>query len=185
MTMTYRSAGPWGAGKGANLTAAEVDGNFWDHEGRINGLETSPTPPNGISNITVTGSQMFIYLDDATVLGPLTLPRLPFRPTVSQIVSGATHAPVAADANGYVICTNAGGCVVTIPADAEVNIPIDTEISYRQAAAGVISFDAATGVTISGIAGYADETAYQGAIVTIKKVGADSWDLFGLLAVSP
>ena len=28
MTITYRTPGAWGPGKGANLTAAEVDGNF-------------------------------------------------------------------------------------------------------------------------------------------------------------
>lgn len=29
MTITYRTAGAWGAGKGSNLTAAEADQNFY------------------------------------------------------------------------------------------------------------------------------------------------------------
>lgn len=30
MTITYRTAGPWGSGQGADLTAAQVDDNFYD-----------------------------------------------------------------------------------------------------------------------------------------------------------
>jgi hypothetical protein len=74
VTVTYRTAGAWGAGKGSNLTAAEVDSNFWDHEGRIDTLESTPPAPNNIADITVSGSQMTITMDDASTFGPFTLP---------------------------------------------------------------------------------------------------------------
>jgi hypothetical protein len=74
VTVTYRTAGAWGAGKGSNLTAAEVDANFWDHEGRLDTLEGTPPAPNNIADITVSGSQMTITMDDASTFGPFTLP---------------------------------------------------------------------------------------------------------------
>jgi hypothetical protein len=39
MAIIYRTSGSWGAGKGSNLTAAEVDGNFSDSDTRVVTLE--------------------------------------------------------------------------------------------------------------------------------------------------
>ena len=74
MTIIYRTAGAWGAGKGADLTAAEVDGNFYDHEGRIAELEENPPQAVSIVSIDVTGNQMTVQLSDSTELGPFTIP---------------------------------------------------------------------------------------------------------------
>ena len=79
MTVNYRTAGAWGPGLGRNLTPAEVDGNFWDHEGRLDDLETNPPEAVGISNITSNGSQIIVYLDNGTSFGPFTLPIAAFR----------------------------------------------------------------------------------------------------------
>lgn len=183
MTLTYRTAGAWGAGKGANLTPAEVDGNFWQLVADIAAAAAAAGTPNGIANVTVNGSQMTVVLDDATVLGPFTIPRAPFRPTVTATVSTTTHDPDADSANGYFRCTHASGCVVTIPADTEEDdIPVDSEISYRQVGSGAVSFEEPSGVILNGITGYLNTTAVEGAVVTIKKVAANEWDIFGLLA---
>jgi hypothetical protein len=74
VAIIYRTAGAWGAGNGANLTPAQVDGNFWDLHGRVGTLENTPPTPNNIANITATGSQMTITMDDASTFGPFTLP---------------------------------------------------------------------------------------------------------------
>lgn len=74
MAVIYRTAGAWGAGKGSNLTPAEVDGNFYDHEGRIDALESSPPTPNEIASIVVEDGQLTITMDDDTAYGPFTLP---------------------------------------------------------------------------------------------------------------
>lgn len=182
MPVIYRTAGAWGAGKGSNLTPAEVDGNFYqlaqDILAAIAGMET----PNGIADITVSGSQMTITLDDATVLGPFTIPRIPFRPAIVSTVAGSTYTPVIGDANGYKRCTDALGCVVTIPENASVAFPVDTEITFRQCGGGAVSFDTSTDVVINGVTGYLNETAAEGAVVTLKKVAEDEWDLLGFLA---
>src|SRR6476469_5575524 len=68
----------WGAGKGANLTPAEVDGNFWDLDRRTAALETSPPQPVGIAQVTVTGSTFTIVLTDGSSRGPFNLPAAKF-----------------------------------------------------------------------------------------------------------
>jgi hypothetical protein len=92
MTIIYRTVGPWGSGKGANLAPSEVDSNFWQLAEQIVALETNPAVPNGIQSISVSGTQMTIYLNDGSVMGPFTLPILMFRwrgewtPTTSYAV---------------------------------------------------------------------------------------------------
>ena len=79
MDITFRTLGPWGPGKGANLQPSEVDSNFWSIAQAILDLQENPALPNGIASITVSGTQMTIYLNDGSVMGPFTLPVLVFR----------------------------------------------------------------------------------------------------------
>jgi hypothetical protein len=68
----------WGEGKGARLSPAEVDANFWECISRIIGLEENPIQPANIAAIDVDGNQMTITLTDATEFGPFTLPEAVF-----------------------------------------------------------------------------------------------------------
>lgn len=71
---------PRNAGKGSALTVDEFDDNFYELYTRILALETSPPTAVGISNITVTGSQLLISMTDGvTSYGPFTLPIASFR----------------------------------------------------------------------------------------------------------
>ena len=79
MAIIYRTLGAWGPGKGADLTAAEVDGNFYDHEGRIADLETNPPDAVSIDTIDVTGNLLTITMTDASVQGPFVIPTTRFR----------------------------------------------------------------------------------------------------------
>jgi hypothetical protein len=79
MDITFRTLGPWGAGKGANLLPSEVDSNFYSIAQAVTALENDPTLPNGIANITVSGTQMTFTLTNGDVVGPFTLPVLTFR----------------------------------------------------------------------------------------------------------
>lgn len=79
MDITFRTLGPWGAGKGSNLQPSEVDANFWSLAQAIVTLQNNPALPVGIASITVSGTQMTIYLTDGSVMGPFTLPVLTFR----------------------------------------------------------------------------------------------------------
>lgn len=180
MTITYRSV------KGSNLTATEVDNNFHDVDDRITEIEENPPQATGISNITVVGTQMTIYLEDATELGPYTLPQANFRPSVVSTIEESTdgvYDPVLADANSYKRYAGDSQLTVLVPLNAAVAYQVDTEITFRQAGAGAIVFDTATsGPTVNGIDGFLDRTGVNGATVTLKKVATDTWDLIGMLA---
>jgi hypothetical protein len=87
--------------------------------------------------------------------------------------------------NFYLRCTNASGCVIIIPDNASVPFGVGTEIHFRQCSTGPLTFlTDGTGAEadINGVEGFDFGTNVQGAVVTIKKVAADEWDLFGLLA---
>ena len=180
--ITFRTTGVWGAGKGANLKPTEVDTNFYNLKAAIEALEANPPQPNNISNITVTGTQMTIVLEDATEFGPFTLPRAPFQPAVPGTVTASTdgtYDPVLADANTYKRYSGSSPLTVIVPDNASVAFLIGTEIVFYQAGSGAIAFEAPTDVTINPAPGCLDETAQRGASLTLKKVGTDEWDLIG------
>jgi hypothetical protein len=77
--VTYKTDGPWGPGKGALLTPAEVDQNFYEAVQRILALEENPPTAVSIQSADVVGNLMTITLTDATVLGPFTLPTAMWR----------------------------------------------------------------------------------------------------------
>lgn len=75
----YRTAGPWGSGVGANLAADQVDGNFWDLHTRIQYVELNSPKPVQISSINSVGNQLYIYMSDGFVHGPVTMPVVRWR----------------------------------------------------------------------------------------------------------
>ena len=72
--LTFRDAGPWGVGKGANLEKEEIDGNFWSLKQALIELEGLVGEPIQISNITVTDNAMTVHLEDGQTFGPFELP---------------------------------------------------------------------------------------------------------------
>ncbi len=103
----------------------------------------------------------------------------------SQTITTATFDPVLIDAQSYNRCTNVAGCVVTVPDDGTVDFPIDTELAFRQCAfTGAVSFvGESTGVAINPPDDSNPSTAVRGAVVQIKKIGANEWDLYGRLQI--
>ncbi len=87
-------------------------------------------------------------------------------------------------ANRYVRMTNSAGCVITFPHDDTVDHVIDTEVYFRQCSSdGSLVFTAEAGVTLNGIAQRELHTSVEGSVVMAKKIGANEWDISGLLAV--
>jgi hypothetical protein len=76
VTQTYRTndVARWGTGQGFNLTAAQVDINFWDIVQRMIAQEARPDPSAGIDHFEIIGVNMYVHMTDATVLGPYVLP---------------------------------------------------------------------------------------------------------------
>ncbi|MES2845647.1 MAG: hypothetical protein V4747_11510 [Pseudomonadota bacterium] len=93
--ITYRTAGDWGAGKGGNLTPAEVDENFWWVYEQILDLGDGPAPAE-IDTITFDGNQLTITLTDTRSFGPYNIPSAAF------LSRGEWAATTAYDANDLV-----------------------------------------------------------------------------------
>lgn len=241
MALIFRTtdAAKWGTGKGGNLTATEVDGNFWDLDQRVVALGTGAAPAE-IASIDLTGTQLTFTLSDARTFGPYTIPRAAFRfreawvastayagndvvtvagrgiylvrvahtsgtafdPTLTASgvlvyqlmysepravvgnVAAATWTPTLADAFAYQRFSVA--CTITIPTNATLALPVGSEIHMRQGGADAdsLTISAELGVILNKPTGFNAATNKQGAVVTAKKVAADEWDLFGLLAAA-
>lgn len=74
--ITYRTTdfSRWGAGLGANLSAVQVDGNFWALAQAILDLQQNPATGPTIVSVTSTGTGFSFVMSDGTILGPITLP---------------------------------------------------------------------------------------------------------------
>ena len=79
MSVIYRTTGPWGAGVGRNLTAAEIDSNFYDQQTHLAGLEDSRPQPDDIVSVSTNGTTMTLHLESGATLGPIDLPVLYWR----------------------------------------------------------------------------------------------------------
>jgi hypothetical protein len=182
MALVYRTTGAWGAGKGSNLTAIEFDTNIWTLHGRIDALETTPPTPNEIANIELRGTSLFVIMDDATEFGGFEMPRPPARPSVVQNISGVSHNVVLADEFAYFRASNAAGCSLVLDLYSNIEFQVDSEISIRSGTAGPVVIVPPVGVTLNIPPGFVAQCAQQGAVMTVKNVAVDEWDVFGWLA---
>lgn len=103
-----------------------------------------------------------------------------FSGSTVKSVASVTYTPVLLDANRYIRTTTDIGITVTVPANADVEFAIGTELHWRQAGTGAIVFNGDSGVTINAPRpGYDTVTPWVGANCTLKKVNTDIWDYIG------
>jgi hypothetical protein len=74
LSLLYRTAGAWGAGKGSNLTAAEVDQNFYDLEQAVETLAATPPVADDIDEVTISGQALTFHKVSGATVGPITIP---------------------------------------------------------------------------------------------------------------
>lgn len=101
-----------------------------------------------------------------------------------QTQTSSTWTPLLADAGTYNRFTFGGTTTVSIEPEATTDFAVGTEIHCVQASTGAISFEGLSGVIINVQDSCLAQTSGQGAVVTLKKVGSDEWDLFGRLEPS-
>lgn len=84
MTLTYRTddVSRWGTGNGADLSAVQIDLNFWAVQQAIDALEAAQQFTVSIDFISqpTGGNQFFVHLTNHSVLGPFTIPTSQWRP---------------------------------------------------------------------------------------------------------
>lgn len=109
MAIIYRTSGPWGAGKGANLVPGEVDGNFYDVAQRLHTVEDNmPEAANGIAFFAVSGSSFYVHMTNGTIQGPYQLPTLAWNFRGPWLPNTSYHVNDVVTANGgtYMILVN-------------------------------------------------------------------------------
>ena len=163
--------------KGSNLTPTEVDTNFTNLKDAVEDLQDNPTPPNGIASIVQEGTQLTIYLDDSTTLGPFTLPSATAITPFAE-KAGTTLTLASADRSTYMRFTHQDGCFVSWDDD---DLPLHSELHFFQAGGPVI-LEETTDRTINRRVGFDVITGGFGCVMTLKKVGDTEYDLFGALA---
>lgn len=98
----------------------------------------------------------------------------------SRITASLTLAET--DAGKYLRVSDATGCVVNVPLNDTVNIPVGALIHFRQSGAGQLTFTPEGGVTIT-----TSETLLtrkQNSTVSLLKIATDIWDLTGDLELA-
>lgn len=65
----------WGAGLGADLSASQIDINFWVLFTAVEALQDHADTHAGIDHFVVNGNLLYVYLTNHLVLGPYTLPQ--------------------------------------------------------------------------------------------------------------
>jgi hypothetical protein len=106
----------------------------------------------------------------------------PMGETEVATISASAYTLQGTDDLKYYRCMSliASTTIVTIPASADVSLPVNSEISFRQNG-DPVKFQIGSGVILNYPADSVPITAEIGAVVTLKKVGTDEWDLFGRL----
>lgn len=81
-SLIYRSPDPrWGGGLGSDLSALQIDLNFYTLFSAVQTLENNQAAHGaGIDYMVVNGNQLFVHLTDHRVIGPLTIPTANWHP---------------------------------------------------------------------------------------------------------
>jgi len=87
---------------------------------------------------------------------------------------------VASDAGKWIRVTSTSQQTITIPLDSAVNFTIGTEIRVVQVDSGQVEIGWADGVTVQSKSTML--TSGQGAVLTLKKAAANTWDVTGDLS---
>ncbi len=96
----------WGTGQGSDLSAAQIDVNFWELYSAITALQDHSANGAFIDFFSVTGNNLYVHMTDHSVLGPYTLPVAqwnfvgPWQPETAYAVMDTFNGP---DGGLYVV----------------------------------------------------------------------------------
>lgn len=167
MTVIYRTTGAWGPGKGAGLTPAEIDTNFWTIAQSIAAIESGSLDINSIENIVVSGSTFTIHTTRGDTFGPYSMPVAMMRPRGDWV---ATHPYSPLD---LVSVAGDGLYVVGVAHVAEATFDANRLISGERVYTLVLQPGAQGPQGIQGPAGPAGADGAQGIQGPAGPAGAD------------
>lgn len=177
----------------AEVRDATFAGAFSDWRLRIMagtpaGSPSAPALPNNaisLATIAVAAAASSIVTANITdartnaLLGAGTSPLASSTPA-TRVVSGTSDTLILGDANNIVETSSGSATTLTIPLNSSVAYPVGTMINLIQTGAGQVTV-AAGGTTLNGYPGL--KLSQQWATATLLKRAADTWLLFGSLAV--
>lgn len=134
----------------------------------------------GQSSITTVGALTSGSIDGMTIGGTTPVSIRGYMPSATTF-SGTTGTLALTDGEYFQICSNASTQTLTVPTNASVAFPVNTEIVFFQQGAGQVVFAAAGGVTIQSVSSNLKISAQFG-VATLKKTATDNWALFGNLS---
>jgi hypothetical protein len=184
MSLIYRNAGAWGAGKGAPLTSTEADNNIYQLSQDVTAAANAAAAGViSVIDLIQSGTSLYFKLSDNSLIGPVDLSSL--RPSDDLSVSEVTAATFTLDlatAGGYYRINNA--CNVILPSNNTAAIPIGGRTYFRCKTQSPVYFSGELGsdtdVTINPPKEGTDPTMpYVGAEWIATKIDADAWDLSG------
>lgn len=76
MAITFRGDDDtrWGTGQGSDLSAEQIDINFWELYSAVTALQDHANDGAFIDFFNVSGNNLYVHMTDHSVLGPYTLP---------------------------------------------------------------------------------------------------------------
>ena len=95
--------------------------------------------------------------------------------SIDNTQTGTSYTLALSDAGKTVSISNASANMVTVPTNASVAFPVGAWLMVKQAGAGATSIAAAGGVTINAPSGLT--VAGQGYYATLRKTATDTWDV--------
>lgn len=147
-------------------------------DGIATGATANQTDAFLLSRANHTGTQAI-----STVTGLQTA--LDSKISLSAVATFTGNKALAlTDINTYNVSQDGTAQTVTVPAQATVAWTADAEIHIEQGAAGTVTVTGATGVTVNGVSAGSFALAAQFSVVTLKRIGSNSWTLIGSLANS-
>lgn len=93
--------------------------------------------------------------------------------------TGTTYEFVSGDAFKTITMSNASANTATIATSASVSFATATRIDVIMLGAGTTKIDAASGVTLNGVANGSCDVSAQYSGVSLLKTGSDTWIVFG------
>jgi len=101
--------------------------------------------------------------------------------TVTRVIEDTSIARTLAttDMNATIDMNNASANTVTIPIDAAVDIPDDSEVDICRIGVGQTSIQAAAGVSLNGVSAGSIGTLAQFRVITLRKLSANAWIAYG------
>ncbi len=142
------------------------------------------------TDLLYTRSNHGDYLAAAQLLVNLTTSQLALATTPTAVAgkpvnaqTGAAYTLALTDAGKLVTCSHATAFTLTVPAFATIAFPVGTVIEVAQIGAGLVTVAAADGVTLGEVAATLNALG-QYAVITLRKIAADTWLVNGDLAAS-